>query len=767
MPAPTSTDSNFEQTFSTLAFTRLGDKAPSLMDYLIGFQLLDKNDEETQGVGVFGFKIGKDWVYAPVFYINGELKGYELLYIKSQDTFVPMAEGWVNYILNRRPRILGEDEEKPRSNLAIRQPDFDLFSRAPYIGSKYASKSYSVHQLHDRIKDWARPALDMFMGANLDKFASLSTFTIDGAIRRLGKQAGINLVSSLVKDEKFAESVLKFYDMETIIKAAKEADTYERNTDEVMMKQRKGKVQQPVPKIVMQGGTASGVELDDADRRKLMADSYVVKDPRTQDQRSRLYSTQINATLNSPSKSGFCNVMDSDGKFRKLLVLTHAHNIGWNTDDPKLTYLVDTDAKTEKGKKIPVGGFNNSEVLCANEPDSDEFKKWFDKLPAADDLKLYDIAFLIAPNGGVIAPFEVNRISSDTDGQTEYSISSRCFRADSSFPKARAVSSGEYGRFDTPTKRVESIVCSSKEGTGPTTINSTMFVPKGYKALVVRGGAEERKRRESWDSPSSYDNDASISVGSLNEAIGDMHKAAQEGKGLATIQLMFNNDRFVPILNGQSVAHMSKISALRYLILKHGLDVEDTEFLFKEAQERGRTASYFIKYAFGEPPASAVFPDPQLSEEHGLNTPVMYPQQLSQNLSQNDNASAREEYRDKYVDDTAKTYANSAAELGQKEVLDTSVITGLVKTMDPDTMVDSYVGDMLLALDRIGRILFMFYWHYDKFKERYGQADMADLEDNLRNVFKNLGELTLFLKQKTVDPSRHETSEAGLTDVLS
>ena len=40
------------------------------------------------------------------------------------------------------------------------------------------------------------------------------------------------------------------------------------------------------------------------------------------------------------------------------------------------------------------------------------------------------------------------------------------------------------------------------------------------------------------------------------------------------------------------------------------------------------------------------------------------------------------------------------------------------------------------------------------------------MEDNLRNVFKNLGELTLFLKQKTIEPDEADSSEVELTDVL-
>ena len=133
MPAPNSTDTNFEKTFSDLAFTRLQDKAPALLNYLVGFQLIDKSDDETHAVGVFGFKVGPEWVYAPNFFINGELKGHELLYLKDQDLFVPMTEEWINFVLHRRPQVMGKPEPTPRANLGIRQPDFNVFARVPYF----------------------------------------------------------------------------------------------------------------------------------------------------------------------------------------------------------------------------------------------------------------------------------------------------------------------------------------------------------------------------------------------------------------------------------------------------------------------------------------------------------------------------------------------------------------------------------------------------------------------------------------------------------
>jgi hypothetical protein len=99
-----------------------------------------------------------------------------------------------------------------------------------------------------------------------------------------------------------------------------------------------------------------------------------------------------------------------------------------------------------------------------------------------------------------------------------------------------------------------------------------------------------------------------------------------------------------------------------------------------------------------------------------------------------------------------------AAQSGQREVFDTAMIGAMLRTVRDDGMVDRYMGELTKGLDKLGRILFMFYWHGDRFADRYGKSDMPELEDSLRNAFEMLGDVILFLKQKTIDPYPEESS---------
>ena len=83
-------------------------------------------------------------------------------------------------------------------------------------------------------------------------------------------------------------------------------------------------------------------------------------------------------------------------------------------------------------------------------------------------------------------------------------------------------------------------------------------------------------------------------------------------------------------------------------------------------------------------------------------------------------------------------------------MFDQAAIGGLAKVYDTASVVDSYIPDFMDTIDRLGRILFLFYWKHEDFNQRYGSDDVVQMEDRIRNVFKQMGELTLQLKEKAV-----------------
>jgi hypothetical protein len=108
--------------------------------------------------------------------------------------------------------------------------------------------------------------------------------------------------------------------------------------------------------------------------------------------------------------------------------------------------------------------------------------------------------------------------------------------------------------------------------------------------------------------------------------------------------------------------------------------------------------------------------------------------------------------------------AQQAGQNGQKEVFDTAMISGMLKSVRQDSLVERYLSTLVESVDALGRLLFNFYWHQEEFEDRYGKSDMPELEDSIRNAFESVGDVTLYLKEKTIE-SPFDDGDIDLDDV--
>jgi hypothetical protein len=235
-----------------------------------------------------------------------------------------------------------------------------------------------------------------------------------------------------------------------------------------------------------------------------------------------------------------------------------------------------------------------------------------------------------------------------------------------------------------------------------------------------------------------------------------------------------------------------KLAALKSLIVDHGLSEIDARELMKWAESAGRIGNgTTFRIVYGEtarikqaaPPggqpgglldasgiSSPPFPEPQMgygqmSGGMGGGSAAMEQMPLEQaqpvgglGAMYNDPSS-----QDQSVESGAgmsqdpgmsglMQQAQQAGQSGQKELFDTSMMASLAKGMRPQSRVQEWTKDLIQAMDRLGRILLLFYWHNDEFADRYGKNDLPDLEDAIRNAFDALGEVALFLKEKDIEP---------------
>lgn len=108
-------DADIEKAFADMASGFVENKLPALMqgDHNIGFEIVKKNDDNTRMLGVFAFRVDKSLLFAPIFFLHGEIKG-PLLYRCDTKSFVPATKEWASFLLSSLEKKEGDSSSKSR-----------------------------------------------------------------------------------------------------------------------------------------------------------------------------------------------------------------------------------------------------------------------------------------------------------------------------------------------------------------------------------------------------------------------------------------------------------------------------------------------------------------------------------------------------------------------------------------------------------------------------------------------------------------------------
>lgn len=842
-------DAAFESAFSELAHASLREKAPGLMEYLVGFQILDKNDEETHAVAVFGFKIGNQWFYAPVFFMNGALKGSDLLYVKGQDLFVPLQDNWVNYLLSKRPALLGDAEPKDEAELDIDVPNFRVFAQPPSTGS--ASKWASLQP--GRLQQWARNFLPAYADAVLDRKAQQQKAAAARAdLKNLFAECpalAAPFAQTCATNMKFAEAVLGFYpdlgailpDPGTVKQALQSlhqphAALNPGNTPVTSPMRPMDATSSIGPKQIQSGGTAPrdvsglpspvspvpekstglattgepvgsekvGAEeiedeqrivddelgdvrvytaeapadmvagdlgsqvLTDEEKQQLMEGEIVVHDSRSDSQKSKIYNARTEQRLQNPHESGVYDVLGKGGEFRRCFVCTTPQPIGRGR-------VVGVSVVVDLDNQAAQSFYTGNLFVSRAQPGADTFgaptEELWDKTVEPGSMKPGYLYVLLKEDGACTIPFKFLEAVSNSDGTTQMRVSPRTgvdgrpqdvkgspysphhgnyegqgpgIHLEDGGCGGNVLASGTWEYDAHPFSLWEyeegrNILLSDRENLSEFKISgATLVAPANVRALQVGDARNNAKHTPEYLKKMKF----LLDPGTLVDVEMLLMKTAQ------LIDVHTDGPELV-VRYEQGQQRLRKSAALEHLILQWGLGEDDARQLLKEAGRKPQR--YYIKQAaIGPGPSAPPFPDYASGFNTATGVPVVEDQRDFERVpGMGEPGSARDEY--KLMDDPEVAHALEAAESGKKDVFDTAVMTGLVKTVDVDAVVDSFLPDIIRGMDRVGRVLFMFYWHNESFRERYGRQELMELEDALRNVFKSQGDLVIFLKQKTIE----------------
>jgi len=802
-------ETEFEQAFSSLAYAYLRDKAPRLLDYMVGFQLVERNEDNTKAVGVFGFQIDTQWLYAPVFFLNGDLKGHELLYIKNNDSFVPLKENWINYIMSRKPHILGEQAGVSKlRELGGIYPDIRTFSIPPSIGGgKRASDSSWVRGVLPMLAAFkTKTAGSLYKGAGTRKLnqAAVVAEPFAAALAKQAQNLDLNTVMptslSLLKAahalaERFPavqHGLRRFYGADCLsrwgnqLKSAAEVQI----ANIMPEKQAEAKPFMPGSLIIPTERPAAPVdhvkegklrmyvaeyvidnrmpELDDAERAKLLNDTVLIKDHRKGEQVSRVYNTQVEAKLTNPSETALYRVLEKPGTFNKSLISTNPIS---NRGREPMATVVRLENNNGSGKAW-INTYTTN-VFADQISERDEWDAWFESLGNSQTLGEGGEYIGVTEDGSTTTPFHVSEVRGDgqyvVDFRTHVNFDER--RPSTTYHTQKLTDPWTDNDYYIPSPHgaILTVNAEGKRGTQMRAIAGELRVPASTKFIKLRdahtagGGLLMSCCGESRSEP------APIRLGKID----DIQLLFYE----KTASLKLHNNRTdVYIESALGNERLSQRDALWNLVSVHGLTEKAARDILAYSEKKG-SASYRIQYAKGygteklaapnrsilaggpSAPIYEDFADERSVEQYGPRTavPTQYAgaaaYRLPELTAEQTDPSVWDPWMNYEASDFIKTVqtAQQASQSGQKEVFDTAMISGMIKSVRQDSIVERHLSDLVDALDALGRLLMNFYWHNEEFSDRYGKADMPELEDSLRNAFESLGDVTLFLKEKTIE----------------
>lgn len=779
-------DKTFEQSMAEMALAALKSKAPALTDYLMGFQLVERGEDDTKAMGFFAFKIGDQWVYGPTFFLNGEIKGDEMMYVKTEDKILPLNEGWINDLVKKRSFSLGGTQDSDRERLGITAPDLSRLTRRPATAKAAAARDQmlvqeivnSIAAGTEKIAEWAEPVMDDMRRLPLTDWPQELTLP--------KVAAAFNLTAGLLEDcvsrPELGKSVFAFYQPQDFLDAAKE-ELERRSKHAAVVGPAEDK---KVPVMVLDStnvekdrGRAAFLSVED--KQQIMRGNTVVVDGRPEEAKRKVYDYQSTMTLENPTDGGLYDMLTSDAGLRKVLILV-PRVIGHGAAR-EVRLVIDPEANTYKF--LPT-----LNIYVAHQYSTKEFTDAlagygqdvsgaaFDD-SANDEYDFDDGYVIVGPNGESVVPFKLTKKVEGVDGRTqllvepsrlELDIADRIGleRRDQNKPSAwnnqrggsfernmpfsgvlhddRGIldlqSDGENRSATGPKdswqlNRQWRILLTDKELRGPVSQGQSLHVPKksGYRVLKVKPAKSE------------------LDPGTTADLFLGIEKAGAEGVKIYNDGLVLH----ITSDGGTKVAR-SEREALQALIADIGVDEKHARIMYKQARDLhvAEQVRYFVETQKTAAPFDSVlnsgvgsdpFLDAKVQDSLGdiLVSPSEYQTRTNGDVYRH--FKGENNYDQVYKKDIDRI--NDAAASGQKDVFDAAALGALINVHNVGDEIESYFGDLIQALDKLGRTLFLMYWHQEDVQERYGKQDLKDLEDNVKSTFESLGDVVLDLKQKS------------------
>jgi hypothetical protein len=732
-----SPDVPYEQALANIAHDYLRSRSPTLLEYEIGFQLVDKSKGGEKALGAFGFKVGERNLIVPVVYYDGEVSGHEIIYVVDQNICVPSTEGWVSYLTQKQPDTIGSPVGSNRSALGIRGAPLNLITRSPL---KYASAS--AQPILNRYPEWCHPfikwaaqTLNTPIEEQMNWAPSLGAYFAKQSVDF--HEAFFKMLRDFPVIKAAAEKMNpKLYpELEGSLATVAEKAALPRITGSILGNPDK----EPTLKVFKYVEVSKAVvpyDFSDSDKEKLVQQGYIVKDKRKDNEKPKVYPNPVNQEtlqLQHPTENTIDNVLVRPGVFERCLVLVKQVS-------PDCPYYNGANVIRFRDKKVK--DCDRNAVFLENDPlDLAELQKFLGSLPEA---KGYDFSkdstyVLLCEGKGLEA--------------------SCCFKVERNF--------GKQGEDRLLAIRPVNTYGPNRSaiGAGRDHSNTIGTAHKGYRESEAQLRICDRSTSmRAWQNEIIVPPNARVvklSVPDWNERddkfeMGDMRDMASiMWKGLTKLDVRRGHGVGREYSIDQKELTTKKAAVLD-LVERHQLAEDDAEAVL-DMVPAGSQMTFGVKKALGNPmpwlndDGKSETPDIPWKDNTGGNwlanpntendSTVQYNLPVQGMIASQNDPSAWDPRIEPEMPGMQQALA--ASQKGQRDVFNVKAVLSIVNKDQSGDM-----GPILTCMDALARRYLAFRWQREDMNDQYGTADASDIEDSLLENFESLGEMIIAMYER-------------------
>jgi hypothetical protein len=134
---PSSPNQTVEKAVASLILALLKNKIPKSIQNVIGFHLVEYDEDVNEGSGFAVMKLGKLTGYVPVIFDKGDVRGLDVLFIKELLLFVPNDDEWIEFLANQQLEYPGGKPADKQDVQRYAVPDLTRALTSPVKQASY------------------------------------------------------------------------------------------------------------------------------------------------------------------------------------------------------------------------------------------------------------------------------------------------------------------------------------------------------------------------------------------------------------------------------------------------------------------------------------------------------------------------------------------------------------------------------------------------------------------------------------------------------